>query len=154
VIQSRKLNIEDYIHSLEDQRKKLDNELLKNQITGYLEYIVQLIDIGQIMTKRFLIVVPFVPGTGKKGKKFFSRLKDAFRPGRVVSLQRKIFLDYKKELDLRTGHVLGSLESLGLKAQQLDTQGLIELYYTVYNPTTAMNQPLVDLNDLQVDQTM
>ena len=41
---------------------------------------------------------------------------------------------------------------MGLQSQLLDTQSLIELYYTVYNPDVFDIQKLVDLNKLQVEE--
>jgi hypothetical protein len=40
---------------------------------------------------------------------------------------------------------------MSLSAVQLDTQGLIELYYTVYNPELYDTQRLTDINQLQVE---
>ena len=58
---------------------------------------------------------------------------------------------YKTELDLRVSHVIGALESMGLQSVQLDTQGLIELFYMVYNPKTSANQKLADVNELRIE---
>jgi hypothetical protein len=34
----------------------------------------------------------------------------------------------------------------------LNTQQLIELYYSTYNPETVKNQTLTDINKIQVEQ--
>ena len=57
VIQSRKLDVEGYMRRLRDAQKKQTNQLLKVQIVGYIDYIKELIELGEIMTKRFFIVI-------------------------------------------------------------------------------------------------
>lgn len=150
VIQSRKLDIAGYIQQLRDQSRTQPNELLKIQIQSYVKYIQELVELGEIMTKRFFVVIPYAPG-GSKRKGFWERFQEVFTPGSVIRLRRKVFLDYKKELDLRVGHISGMLEGMGLKTVRLDTQSLIELYYNVYNPKTSARQPLADVTQLQVE---
>jgi len=41
---------------------------------------------------------------------------------------------------------------MGLETATLDTQGLIELYYTVYNPDIFDTERLVDVNKLRVEE--
>lgn len=150
VIQSRKLDIEGYIRRLVEARKKLTNDLLKMQISNYIDYINELIEIGEIMTKRFFVVVPYNP-LGAKAKSFWSRLKSAFKPGHIIKLQRKKFLEYKEQLGLRVSNIEGGLSSLGLDVVILDTPGLIELYYNVYNPKTSQSQPLKEVDQFDLE---
>jgi len=154
VIQSRRLNIDQYLSELDDQYKKQENELLKTQIKSYKDFISELIDIGRIMTKRFYLVVPFNPAGGKnagRAKTFVDRTKDIFRPGSLIKIQRKKFLEYKTELMQRVSIIQSNLNSLGLKSVALDTQSLIELYYNTYNPTVYENEKMNDVNKLKVE---
>jgi len=43
------------------------------------------------------------------------------------------------------------LASLSLTVVQLDTQALVELYYSSYNPDTAFSEELVKIEELQVE---
>jgi hypothetical protein len=52
---------------------------------------------------------------------------------------------------LRVNGVLSGLASMSLNAVVLDTQSLIELYYTVYNPELFETQRLEDINKLQFE---
>ena len=151
VVQSRKLDIEGYIRRLKEAQKKQTNELLKIQITSYLDYINELIEIGEIMTKRFFIIVPFNP-FGYKAKNFWIRLKEVMRPGQLIKIKREKFYEYKEELNLRLGNVQSNLKSLGLDTVVLDTQGLIELYYNFYNPQTSQNEKLRDIGQLGIER--
>ena len=151
VIQSRKLNMERYLTNLALLEKDQKNELLKTQMGAYREYVKELIDIGDIMTKRFYIVLMFTPYSKGKKKSYFRKVRDVFTPGAVIKISKKSFEEYKTDLNIRTNQVAGSLKSMGLQAVALDTQSLIELYYNIYNPSEASTQPLEDINKLQVE---
>ncbi|MEZ7820780.1 MAG: hypothetical protein QMB51_00560, partial [Patescibacteria group bacterium] len=59
IIQSRRLDLDNYIEELESKAKKQKNELLKAQIAEYVEYIKDLIVMGDIMTKKFFVVCSY-----------------------------------------------------------------------------------------------
>lgn len=151
VVQSRELNVSSYLEYLKQKEKEQTNRLLKMQTSDYIDYIQELTSIGKIMNKRFYVVVPYSP-LSDKHKGFFGQLTEALKPATAIKLKDKIFSKYKEMLDRRVDSVTGSLETMGVKAARLDTQGLIELYYNTYNPETAKNQALVDLNKLRVDR--
>ena len=150
VIQSRKLNIDGYLEKLKKSEKEQTNELLRMQIHDYREYVEQLIELGEIMTKRFYIVVPYNPLSDKQ-KKWFRRAIETFKAATIVRLSQDRFLKRKRDLMMRVEHVISSLNSIGLKAVILDTQSLIELYYNSYNLGLSERQKLVDLNQIQVE---
>lgn len=150
VIQSRELDINNYLEYLEGKEKEQTNKLLKVQTGEYIEYIKELTSIGKIMNKRFYVVVPYDPATDKH-KSFLSSFKDAIRPASTIILKEKIFARYQEMLGRRVDSVFGGLESMGVAVTRLDTQGLIELYYKTYNPETAKNEVLVDVKKLRID---
>jgi hypothetical protein len=151
VIQSRELNIDSYLESLRQKAKEQTNELLKMQTNEYSQYIQELIAMSKIMNKRFYVVVPYNPMTDKQ-KGFMSRFADVFNPATLIKMKEEKFLRRKNDLMHRVDNVVSGLTSIGLNAVQLDTQGLIELYYNSYNPATSANQKLVDVNQLRVQQ--
>lgn len=150
VIQSRELDINNYLEYLKDKEKEQTNKLLKVQTGEYMNYIKELTSLGRIMNKRFYVIVPYDPATDKH-KGFFDSLKEAVRPASMIILKEKIFNEYQEMLDRRIESVVGGLESIGVSVSRLETQDLIELYYRTYNPETAKNQELVDINKLRVD---
>ncbi len=150
VIQSRELDINNYLEYLKGKEKEQTNKLLKAQTGEYMAYIKDLTSLGKIMNKKFYVVVPYDPATDKH-KSFFDSFKAAVRPASVIVLKEKIFLSYQEMLGRRVDSVFGGLESMGVSVQRLDTQALIELYYKTYNPETAKHQELVDINKLRVD---
>ncbi len=149
VIQSRELNIDNYLAFLKQKEKEQTNELLKMQTTEYLQYISELISLGKIMNKRFYIVVPYNPLSDKQ-KGFFSKLLESLRPASLIKMKEDKFLRRRTELTRRVENVIGGLASMGVNAVPLDTQSLIELFYNTYNPETAVNQKLIDIKDLRL----
>jgi hypothetical protein len=150
VIQSRRMNIDNYLRQLSDQEKILTNDLLKRQIRDYKDFIKQLIQLGDIMQKRFFVVVPLNPATDEQ-KGFFKRMGEILTPTVAIRLSEERFQKLKFDLSLRMNQVISGLSSMSLNAVPLDTQSLIELYYNVYNPELFQTQPLTDLAKLQVE---
>jgi len=151
VIQSRELDIDNYLQYLKGKEKEQTNKLLKIQTADYVEYIKELTSLGKIMNKRFYIVVPYDPLTDKH-KSFFNLIGEAMRPATIIKLKEKTFRQYQDMLERRIESVAGGLESMGVAVARLDTQSLIELYYKTYNPETSKNQGLVDLDKLRVEK--
>jgi len=150
VVQSRKLDIDNYLERLREQQKAQTNELLHLQTQDYIQYISELVELADIMSNRFYIVVPHDPG-GAKGQGFFSKLKSVFSPTSVIVLKQKKFEQYRTELQRRVEYVTDGLSSVGLNSVQLDTQGLIELYYNTFNPKVSENQKMPEMEKLQVE---
>lgn len=151
VIQSRELDIDNYLQYLKAKEKEQTNKLLKVQTADYIEYIRDLTSLGKIMNKRFYIVVPYNPLTDRH-KGFFSLISEALKPATIIKLKEKTFREYQEMLERRIESVTGGLESMGVAVARLDTQSLIELYYKTYNPETSKNQNLVDLDKLRVEK--
>jgi len=149
VIQSRELNIDNYLTFLKQKEKEQTNELLKMQTAEYLQYITELISLGKIMNKRFYLVVPYNPLSDKQ-KGFFSKLLDSLRPASLIKMKEERFLKRRAELTRRVENVVGGLASMGVNAVTLDTQSLIELFYNIYNPETSANQKLADINQARL----
>jgi len=151
VIQSRELNIDNYIYTLKQKEKEQTNELLKIQTTEYIQYINELISMGKIMNKRFYATIIYNPLSDKQ-KGFFSKLFELFRPANLIKMKQEKFLQKRTELIRRTENTISGLASMGINAEVLDTQSLIELFYNTYNPETSANQKLTDVNQLRIGE--
>ena len=150
VIQSRNLNIDGYLTKLENLEKEQTNELLRLQIADYRSFLRDLLDLGEIMTKKFYVVVPY-SGANREKKKFWEMVMDAFSPARIINLSQKKFSRSRDELMKRVDFVMSGLSSIGLHAVPMDTQSLIELFYSTYNPEVVDAQKLADINKLRVE---
>jgi len=151
VVQSRKLNIDSYLEKLKEEEQKQQNELLRLQIVDYRNFIKELVEMGQIMSKRFFVVVPWFPWGGKT-KSFFAKLGDIFKPLTGLKLKEEEFRKQRNALMQRTEQVISGLESMGLTVVPLDTQGLIELFYECYNPELRESEKMVDTEKINVEK--
>lgn len=150
VVQSRKLQIKPYIDKLIEQERNQNNDLLRTQIADYRSFITELVQLGEIMNKQFYVVVPYDPASNKT-KGFWARLKEIINPTAAIKLKGEKFDLRKRDLDARVRQVQGGLSSIGLSVVQLNTQSLIELYFSTYNTDIALTQELAPLEELNVE---
>ncbi len=151
LIQSRELDIDGYLERLKKIEKEQTNELLRMQTAEYRQYVSELVELGDIMNKRFYVVIPYDPLSDKQ-RSWFKRFLGLFTAAKEVKLNQELFLKRRHDLFQRVEHVLSGLGSMALKAVVLDTQSLIELYYNTYNPSTYNKEKLVELNKLRVEE--
>lgn len=150
VIQSRKFDIDEYLERLKKIEKEQTNDLLRLQTAEYRQYISELVELADLMSKRFYVVVPYSQQE-KKRRNVITKIRDLFSPTGIMHLKQEQFQSFKSELFKRVDFVIEGLGSVGgLKTVVLDTQGLIELYYTTYNPQTSGQQPLAQLKELNI----
>ncbi|MFA6132282.1 MAG: TraC family protein [Patescibacteria group bacterium] len=152
VIQSRKMNIDPYLLSLAKRERDISNELLKTQIADYRGFVQELVEMGEIMQKRFYVVVVFDPARSKR-KNFWTRFSEAVSPALGIKLKEKQFLERKEELLKKAESINGQLTSLGVGGVLLDTQGLIELFYECYNPDVFAEEKLGDISKVRHEET-
>ncbi|MFA4872232.1 MAG: hypothetical protein WC610_04225 [Patescibacteria group bacterium] len=151
VIQSRRLNLDEYVATLKKAEKEQTNDLLKLQTAEYRQYITELVELGDIMTKRFYVVVPYNPVSNKK-RSFWSHTKDVLSPTGMLNLNQKQFLKRRKELFILVDKIISGLSSMSLRSSILDTQSLIELYYNTYNPSVSEREKMADIQKLKVEE--
>ncbi|MFZ2804051.1 MAG: hypothetical protein WA001_02400 [Patescibacteria group bacterium] len=149
-IQSRRMNIDEYLRKLSESERTQTNDLLRRQIADYRDYVKQLVDLGEIMQKKFFVVVPLDPSTDKQ-KGFFARMQEILTPSVAIHLSDERFRKNKESLMLRVNTIMGGLQSMSLNAAMLDTQSLIELYYTVYNPELFESERMTNTQKLQLE---
>lgn len=150
IIQSRPLNIDEYLDRLKKTEREQTNELLRMQTADYRGFVEELLTLEQIMSKKFYVIVPYSPSSDKR-KGFFSRFTTVVSPAKVVTLSRKNFDEFSEQLDKRCNFIGSGLASLGLRSQRLSTQALIELYYNSYNPDLFQRQPMEDISKLTIE---
>lgn len=148
VIRSQRIDLDAYIENLTKLRANQDNELLGILMDDYITNIKALVEEANIMDKQFYVVVPFFPPVVSKSS-FLSDLASIFKSKEVVTVGEGEFQQYKTELGQRVQLVASGLAQMGIRAIPLNTQELVELYYTVYNPDVAVNQKLIDARQMQ-----
>jgi type IV secretory pathway VirB4 component len=150
VIKSQKIDLDPYIEKLRTKRNEQANELLGLLMDDYIANITALVDEVNIMDKQFYIVVPYMPPlTVAKGGNLITKLQAAFEATPQIVVGEEDFKKYKTELAQRMQLVASGLTQIGIRAIALNTQELIDLYYSAYNPDVAVNQKLIDSTQLQ-----
>jgi len=149
VISSRRLNIGPYIEFLAGKERKQTNELLRLQISEYKNFIKNLTEVSNIMSKNFYVVVPFAPIENTQGG-FFSRIVTLLNPKKALSDKRHMFETYKNQLWQRVDHISAGLSGTGVKAAPLSTEEIIELLYNSYNPSVFTSTLIKDVNEIEL----
>jgi hypothetical protein len=153
LVQTRKLNIGKYVERVMEAERTQENELLRVQIAAYGEYILSLVELANITTSHFYVVVPYTPaiaGADKKGP--LEKIRSLLQPAAEVKAEVESFKKGREELHLRVNHVLGGLSGMGIRAAALDTQEIVELLYSWYNPEIASTEILADLEELKIER--
>ncbi len=152
-VSSRKMDITPYLEQVKVLRDKQMNELLRLQMTEYINFIGELVKGSSIMTKTFFITVPFSIAQSKK-EGFFARIfKGASSAVGRHTMTDDEFEHNKAQLFQRVEQVAVGLRGLGLRVVPLQTDEILELFYNFYNPTTSRNQRLHDVGQLKIEET-
>lgn len=119
VIKSDKKDISAYLELLSQQEKKLKDETLKERMKSYRNFIENTITEQNVLDKKFYVVITY----------------------QAVSLSGNITIDQdlinraKTDLEPKRDHIIKQLARIGLTAQALNSQNLMKLFYSFYNPT-------------------
>lgn len=154
VIKSRKIDLDNYIDKLKKSRDEQDNPLLADLMEDYIANVQSLIEEVNIMDKQFFVVIPYFPITAPDKANIVQHLSTILKPANVVSVGAVDFENSKKELRQRVQLVANGLAQIGLRAIPLNTQELIDLYYTSYNPDVAAQQKLIDASQIQASSVV
>lgn len=139
VMQSKKLDLSNYLGKLNKAGHSQTNELLRTQTMDYIEFIERLINIANIMDKKFYVVVPYIPPP---------KMGPATKNQQGIHMSAEEFASHKQDLDQRIQVVQGGLGSVGLRTAPLNTQQIIELLYSIYNPEESSKQKLTEYENL------
>ena len=135
VIQSRRINIEPYLETLAERAREEESELLRIQISEYIEFIKSFVAGTNIMSKTFYVVVPFTPAILEKRGRFAKILSLLSAERNGAALDARAFEERKHQLWQRVDTVIEGLQRFGIRSVPLNTEELIELFYGLYNPT-------------------
>src|SRR3990167_9128910 len=97
VASSRRFNVEPHLELLNDKEAVQENELLRFQIAEYKNFIKNLTDVSNIMSKYFYVVVPFSPSEDERSS-FLGKLTGIFNPQKTVNLHGELFETYRSQL--------------------------------------------------------
>jgi len=124
LIVSKRMDISAYLDYLENKINKQTNDLLKNRLNSYREFIKAVVKINTVLEKRFFFVVPFSP------------LELGVSGANTSSLNKEYVLSRAKtSLYPKRDNLIRLLAKIGLKGTVLQQQQLTEIYFNLYNPS-------------------
>ncbi len=156
VILSRRLNIDPYITTIRTTANKQDNSLLKDQANDYAGFLEKLVEVADIMQKSFYIIIPIDTASSmQRGiiTRFMEWLNVDDSRGKA-SERARMFKGMGKLLRDRVTLVQSGLENVGVTMKRLTTAELVQLFYSLYNPTTSQKEKFKDLDDLNMDPSL
>lgn len=134
-IQSKKLDIRPYIALLDGRYKEQTTELMKIQVQEYIEFIRAFVENTNIMSKSFFVVIPYDPAILNAGNnpitKFMPKEKGHKNVGQTPD---EMFNEYRSQLEQRVSVVEQGLVRCGIRAAELGTEEVVELFYKIFNP--------------------
>lgn len=135
-IQSRKLDIRPYLSLLEEREKAQTSDLMRIQVSEYVDFVKKFTESTNIMTKAFFVVVPYSPpilGVERAG--VFAGLLGK-KGGRDANVAERIesFEENRTQLEQRASVVEQGLASAGIRVARLGTEELVELFFKIFNP--------------------
>ncbi len=153
-IKSQRVDIGPYLDKLDQLRISQDNMLLGVLMDDYIQFIDALSQEANIMDKSFFIVVPYSIGEDKQrvgdstsGKFPLTQLFAPTKAHQHIRVPADQYERAKDEINRRINLVIDGLGQVGIRAVRLETRELGELYYNIYNPDTAVRQPLGDFRN-------
>jgi len=150
-IQSRELDIRPYISLLENQLENQQSELMKIQVREYIDFVSGFVGGANIMTKGFYVIVPYNPPslevTSTSGG-IKAILNSSNEENSGISMQ--LFEEYRSQIEQRVSLVVQGLSRTGVRAAQLGTEEIIELFYRMFN-IGELDRP-IKVSDLSREQ--
>lgn len=119
LVRVREVDIDQYVEQISQTKNTELEDVYKDQITHYCDFIQNLVTGNKILSRRFYVVIPY--SNSDRGQDF--------------SL-------IKEQMNLSRDIVLRGLERLGMKARSLNTLEILNLFYSFYNSSQLKTQPL------------
>lgn len=116
LIRVREMDMDKYLLEFRSRVKDETEDIYRQQIEHYVEYVQSLVTSNKILTRHFYIVIPF-----------HSAVEFSF---------------VKEQLSLNADIVSKGLTRLGMQVRALDSLEVLDLFYSFYNPSHAKRQPL------------
>ena len=133
-IQSKRFDIKPYLLLLEERQKAQLIDIMKVQVREYIQFIKSFTEQVNIMSKTFIIVVPYVPKAPSKGGGFMGGKNEAVG-GVGGDTKAEAFEENRIQLEQRVSVVEQGLTRCGIRTQRLGTEEITELFYKKFNPS-------------------
>ena len=153
LVRSQRVDVGPYLDKLELLRRDQDNMLLGVLMDDYINFIDLLSQEANIMDKSFFVVIPYYPAgeitnVVEQSKGFFNSIFGGNKKNTITKIDKDTYEKAKDEIRNRVESVVNGLTQIGVRATQLNTKQIGELYYNIYNPDTAVREPLGNFEDV------
>ena len=118
VVRIREMDMAKYLGDFSQASACEEDDVYREQITRYTEFVRGLVTTNKILSRRFYIVIPFT---------------DSENRGFEVA---------REQLALSSDIVSKGLSRLGISTRPLDSLEVLDLFYSFYSPRQAKRQPL------------
>lgn len=133
VIYSKIMDVSSYLHTIDTALAKQTNPLLKKMTLSYRAFVEKSIKDNNVLDKQFYICIKITP------------MEIGLLPSSAEDKIRKV----TTLLEPRRDHLIRQLNRLGLKTKQLTTEGIIKLFYEIYNPPVTNATVLPPQNNIK-----
>lgn len=152
LIRSKKLELGNYLNRLNGLEHNEKSPFILNQLREYSNFIKSLLEVSEIMDKKFYIIIPFYPNmlSGSEIRKtgMMEKIRNAMNPTYKIEKKEEEFKLHHTQIMERISMVLNELGNLGIGGALLTTKDLVELFYEIYNNETAQRQKLIEVSEL------
>jgi len=132
VIVSRRKDISDYVKLLDAQLAKSPSPEIQGQLIKYRDFVRAIVRQGNVLDKKFYISIPFSSlelGLGSSLKVLGNRKTPKLNiPKEDIADRAATNLAPKRD------HLMRLMARIGLKARQLTSQEILQLFFDIYNP--------------------
>ena len=142
---SRYMNLDEYLKNLNDMIEKQLSELMQIQTQEYINFIQEFLSQDYVVSTNFYVTVPFslVDIDIQKGgvQERFKTLLG--KQSELSAIDPKEFASYRNQLVQRVEFIASGLHRMGLVVDMLNTEQLISLFWSLYNPEDLKKRSLV-----------
>lgn len=130
VVKTEKTDVTNYVDKLRAYKEKQISEALKKQIEIYINFITNLTANKEVLDKSFYVAIPESATIVQKT----SAVKQMFGKQEKITNLKGILESVKPKLYPKRDHIVKQFKNIGLQAFPLNNDGLIRLYYSMYDP--------------------
>lgn len=130
IIQTKHKDISAYLKLLDDAEGKQKHPKLAQSIHSYRAFVSSMVKEKDVLDKKFYLVIPFSSlELGVTASTFFGNKKSGlpYEKSYIYDKAQMVLLPKKD-------HLLRLLARVGLHASQLNTEQIIKLFFSMYNP--------------------
>ncbi len=144
---SRPKDVSNYLAYVDEQFQTATSDLRRQQIASYRQFVSDLITEQNVLDKNFYVVLPL--------SAIELGITDSVNPMRQVMPSDKpaefdknsVIQRSVNTLGPRRDHMISQFSRFGLRAEQLKTKDLIQLFYIMYNSQSAEGIKVVDTKE-------